>query len=248
MEARNDRTVKPLQPLCVSATPSRTTGYWLPATWTKNCPLLVNRRRGKRVMAVAVLLGVCILSSGCCRCYWESPAPAEGDIEISFRINDPVRYDDEEPLQDPQTVVWLEHSCGRYVRSLMVSDWTAMGGWRKQTKTAAGKEVRVSCPRWQQASDWPDGHSKTDIDAVTKATPGAGAHTVRVSCRKMRVPPGDYRYYVQTTVAPVHSILYSAAIHIGGPAAAAEGTVTYIPEMHKDAGPVLSNVKARYRP
>ena len=199
-------------------------------------------------MALAALLGVCVLSTGCCKCYWQTPDPADGHIEVTFRINDPVRYDDDEPLSDPQTVVWLEHKCGRYVRSLMVSDWTAMGGWKKMTKSPDGGKVPVSCPRWQEASNWPDWHSKQDIDAVTKATPEVGAHTVRVSCRTLRVPPGDYRYYVQTTVAPIHSILYCGEIHIGGGEVEAAGKVTYIPEMHKDAGPTLSDVKARYRP
>ena len=99
----------------------------------------MNVRRISRTLALVVIaasLGTIVLHPGC-RDWVLEPAevPTSEYLEISFRINDPVRYPDDEPLSDPQTVIWLEDRSGRYVQSLLVSDWTAMGGWKKKRKT-----------------------------------------------------------------------------------------------------------------
>jgi hypothetical protein len=86
------------------------------------------------------------------------------------------------------------------------------------------------------------------IDAVTKTTPETGEHTISINCSDLKIKVGAYRYCVQTSVAPLHSILCTGTLVIGDGAAESIATVLYKPELHKDAGDVLSEVKANYTP
>jgi hypothetical protein len=206
----------------------------------------MNNKNMKKAMIVVALVAVWF---GCKTAYQRyNFKPAEGSIEISFSINDPLRYPDDEPLEEPQTVAWLEDADGKYVRSILVSDWTSGGGWAKKIKLPDGKKVTASCPQWQVASSWPKNHTKQQIDAVTKATPETGSHKISVDCRKANLPAGTYQYFVQASVAPLHSIVCTGKITIGGQQEESIAKVIYKPEIHKDAGPILSDVKARYTP
>ncbi|MDP6544984.1 MAG: DUF2271 domain-containing protein [Phycisphaerae bacterium] len=200
----------------------------------------------KKTLAAAVAIAVCF--GGVIGYLRYRSRPADGSIEISFRINDPLRYPADEPLKTPQTVVWLEDAAGNYVQSLLVSDWTAGGGWKKKHKLPDGRKIIEICPQWQAASGWPKKHSKKVIDAVSKATPETGVHAVSIKCRDLKLSVGTYRYLVQTSVAPEHTIICTGTIYIGDRTVETTAEVAYNPEMHEDAGGVLSNVTARYTP
>jgi len=202
---------------------------------------------GMRTAIAAVLL-ILICASGVIGYLAHHSRPAIGTLTISFKINDPLRFPDDEPLDDPQTVIWLEDSQGRYVQSLMVSDWTSSDGWRKTMKLPDKTKIKEVCPAWQDASGWPKEHSKKLIDTVTQATPATGPHTITVDCSNLKIKVGTYRYCVQTSVAPLHSILCIGTLTIGDGTAESIATVLYKPELHKDAGGVLSDVKATYTP
>jgi hypothetical protein len=61
--------------------------------------------------------------------------------------------------------VWIEDADGGYVTTLYATDFTAAGGW----------EIRpTSIPDWVKASGVATG---ADVDAVSGATPAAGAQT-----------------------------------------------------------------------
>jgi len=176
------------------------------------------------------------------------PALAKGTIEITFKINDPIRFPDDEPLDDPQTVAWLEDSDGNYAGSILVSDWTSSEGWEETVKLPDKTKIKEMCPDWQAASGWPKKHSKKVIDAVTRATPATGPHKITVKCLDLKLNAGAYRYYVQTSVAPLHNILASGTLTLGDKAGESIADIAYKPELHKDAGKILSDVKARYTP
>jgi hypothetical protein len=200
----------------------------------------------KKTLAMAGLIAVCI--GGAIGYVLLQSEPADGTIEISFRINDPESYPDDEPLSIPQTVVWIEDASGRYVQSILVSDWTSQGGWRVTVKDHDGTKIKKICPQWQTASGWPENHSKKVIDAVTKATPNTGPHKISIKCDDLKLTVGTYRYIVQTSVAPLHTITATGTINIGDAQVESTARITYNPEMHKHAGRVLSNVKASYTP
>jgi len=200
----------------------------------------------KKTLTAAVVIAVCL--GGLIGYFLYRYRPADGSIEISFKISDPLRYPDDEPLSTPQTVVWLEDTRGNYVGSLLVSDWTSGEGWKVKVKLPDGRKVKKICPQWQTASLWPENHSKQVIDAVTKATPKTGPNTVRIKCSDLKLSVGTYRYRVQTSVAPLHTILAAGTIDIGGGPVESQAEIAYNPAMHEDAGPVLSDVKARYTP
>ncbi len=195
-------------------------------------------------VALAVLLiGVALLQGGC-----RTLPRATGALEISFQIHDPVKADDERFI-DPQTVIWIEDGKGRYVRSLLVSDWLALGGWRKKMKHSALKETDIICPEWQKASRWPRKHTEAVIDAVTKATPPTGKSTVTVSCAELGIGHGEYRYHVQSCyTGDGHYVLRSGRISVGGTNASSRATATYNPGRLEEAGDILGDVTARYTP
>jgi hypothetical protein len=192
----------------------------------------------------ALLVGVVLLQGGC----RTMRPPACGTLEISFRILDPLKADDERFI-DPQTVVWIEDAKGRYVRSLLVSDWLALGGWRKKLKHSAVKGTNLICPEWQKASRWPGKHSEAAIDAVTKATPSTGKHAVTASCADLGMRPGEYRYYVQSCyTGDGHYVLYSGQISVGETNALHRATARHNPGRLAEGGDILSGVAATYRP
>ena len=207
----------------------------------------MSNKNMKKPLIVALAIFACAAAG--VGYYLSQPTYDGGTIEISFDINDPEKFPDDEPLQDPQTVVWIEDAGGKYVRSVLVSDWTAQIGWKKMVKLADGTKVKEMCPQWQRASGWPKNHSKKVVDAVSKATPETGPNKITVKCANLKLTAGTYRYRVQTSVAEVHSILYTGTITVGGGAASESAAkVEYLPEKHPDAGDILSNVKATYKP
>lgn len=203
-----------------------------------------NERGSAASVAVAgvSLLLACLLMQAC----HTLPPATTGRVEISFQINDPLD-EDAEGLIAPQTVVWIENARGRYVKSLLVSDWLASEGWHYKVKKSAWRKVKLTCPQWQSSSRWPKKHSEADIDAVTKATPVTGAHRVAVGCDRLGVAPGNCRYHVESTYSDDgHSIICSGILSIGGTNAASQAAATYHPGEHVGAGQILSNVKAKY--
>ncbi len=202
-------------------------------------------RKGK-VLVTIVLIAICI--GGVIIYFSFRDQSVSGSIEISFEINDPLRYPDDEPLMDPQTVVWLEDESGKYIQSLLVSDWTAQEGWEVKVKLPDGTKVTKICPLWHTASGWPKDHSKQVVDSVTMATPATGSHKVSIKCTDLKLTAGTYRYLVQTSVAERHTIIATGTITVGSGQTESTATIEYDPEMHKDAGGVLSNVKARHTP
>ncbi|MBT3199419.1 MAG: DUF2271 domain-containing protein [Phycisphaerales bacterium] len=200
----------------------------------------------KKILAVILFIGICV--GGVIGYLSQRSRPATGVLAISFKINDPLNYPDDEPLQDPQTAVWLEDAQGKYISTAMISDWTSMEGWEETVKLPDGTKVKEMCPKWQEVSGWPANHTKQQIDAVTKATPETGPHTVKVNLAELKLTTGTYRYCVQTSVAPRHTIIATGTITIGSGQVESNAIIVYTPDMHPDAGPVLSDVNASYTP
>jgi hypothetical protein len=157
---------------------------------------------------------------------------AGGILEISFKLN-PSANQDIEPSY--QTVIWLEDKRGRYVKSLLVSEYLSYGGYTKP-------EI---CPDWSRAAQW-GRITEKELDAVTSATPQVEANVVAFDCREENLRAGVYRYCVQTHIVEQDNILFTGMIEIGGKDNENIAEADPAPRRHVQAGVVLSGVKAFY--
>ncbi len=187
-----------------------------------------------------LLISACIiLLSGCVD---EEPAkdvPAKGFIKISYQINErEIEIEDEEGASTvtiPQTVAWLEDENGKYVKSLLVSEWLSYGGYKRP----------VVCVTWSGLADWAN-VSIEEFDAVTQATPYYGDNELIIDCTKRGLLPGTYYYCVETHVVDEYNILYRGQIKIGQKNDENTAEVKYIPGKFPPGENDLCDVKAQY--
>lgn len=134
-----------------------------------------------------------------------------------------------------QTVIWLEDQRGDYVKSLLVSEYLSYGGYHDST----------ICPTWQAQVDW-DNVPEAEFEAVTRATPPIGMNHLKIELAPIQLPPGNYRFLVETHIQEKYNVLYAGEIELGRKPNESSATVQYVPTEHPLAGEVLRNVKAKY--
>ena len=177
------------------------------------------------MLCFGVFLNSCKLGS-----CGQSSGPGDEFIAISYELN-------QTPGVAPsyQTVVWLEDANGVYLKSVLVSEYLAYGGYRKPK----------ICSIWSRISNWA-GVSRSEFDAVTAATPDIGENTVIIDCKEQNLSPGVYYYCVQTHIIEDYDILYRGRIEIGKENVKSVAKVEYIPGKCEGAENALGDVKARY--
>lgn len=177
-----------------------------------------------------ILAILCMVIVGCVT---GSPAGRRSILEIAYTIASPAKG----IVPSRLTAIWLEDQQGNYLKPLSVSLYLA---------TASFKHPEI-CSTWAQKADWQNVTAE-QFDAVTSATPRPGSHRLEVGWEEVGLPPGTYRYCVETHIAQNYSILYTGEIEITDVGAESGADLTYIPEKHAKAGDLLSNVQATYRP
>lgn len=168
----------------------------------------------------------------------QAPAPRKAPIrshglEITFCFGNAAG----EEVPSYQTAIWLETGKGRFVKSLLVTNYLAFGG----TKYPG------ICPDWARSADW-ENVSRKEFSAVTGATPPAGENAFWIEASRLGLPAGTYRYCVQTHVEEGHNILYRGTITLGSEPSEDVAAVTYSSGLDPQNRQVLHTVKARYYP
>lgn len=141
-----------------------------------------------------------------------------------------------------QMAVWIEDSQGKFVKTLFVTWFTGKGGY----------EARPDClPLWRQAAGV-DGPPIAEVDAVTKATPQPGKHSLVWDCTDRAgksVPAGKYIYKVEGTLFFAKEVMWTGEITVGPTENASRATVRYLPA---GTGPgeyqLMNNVAATFTP
>jgi len=160
--------------------------------------------------------------------------PAEGTLEISYEF---VKSADQNIVPSFQTAIWLQNDKGEYLKTLMVSEYLAYGGYNDTT----------ICTEWIKVADWDNVLLET-FDAVTKATPPLGNNTISINCKTENLLPGTYNYCIETHILENYNILYRGKITIGKKTTESYAESVYIPKKHPVSGDVLKNVNAKYQP
>ncbi len=189
-----------------------------------------------------LLISACVILLSFFGCDEEEAAknaPAKDFIKISFQINEmEIATDDKKGTLTaaiPQTVAWLEDENGKYVTSVLVSEWLSYGGYKRPTV----------CVTWSGLADWAN-VSTEEFDTVTQATPYYGDNELVIDCTKRGLLPGTYYYCVETSVVDEYNILYRGQIKIGGKNNENVAEVKYIPDKFPLGENRLCDVKARY--
>ena len=166
----------------------------------------------------------------------ETPTAADlpnGTLEISFNFTRGTT-----PASN-QFAIWIEDSNGNLVRTLYVTNFTANGGYERR---------KESLLTWVSKAK-PTELSESEIDAVTGATPRAGAlfYTWDGTDENGNMAAkGTYTVYVEGTLYWTSSVLFHGDFEFGGEA---QENIPMISEYTEDEATnrdMLTNVSARY--
>ena len=107
-----------------------------------------------------------------------------------------------------QFAVWIEDMGGNLVRTLYATGYTANGGFRDRPDSIA---------IWVEKSGLSN-MPKSEVDAITGATPRAGALSYTwdlTGADGTAVTPGEYMFFVEGTLRWKNFVLFSGIIDIG---------------------------------
>jgi len=136
-----------------------------------------------------------------------------------------------------QFAVWVENAQGSHIKTLYATRFTADGGWKRRPS---------SIPLWVKQSAL-SGMTKTQVDALTGATPKSGTLTYRwdgADSRGASLPAGDYVLILEGTLRNDNQVVYRAPIRLGQGPMAAEVNVEYIGKPGSESA-MIGNVTAR---
>jgi hypothetical protein len=189
----------------------------------------------KECIYINLLLLAAIVFSGCGkqdRLLSEGKVQSHRMLEISFVL---ATCRDIQPSY--QTAIWLEKEDGTYFKSLLVSEYLSLGGYRRGG----------ICSAWPGKDRWGE-VSQDELDAVTAATPALGKHVLKFACPDQVVPNGKYRYTVEVHIVENYNVVCSGIIQISDGPDESIATVTYVPEKAPKGCQAVRLAAARYYP
>ncbi|BBB90940.1 MAG TPA: DUF2271 domain-containing protein [Methylomusa anaerophila] len=134
-----------------------------------------------------------------------------------------------------QLAVWIEDAQGKHVRTLLMTKFTAGGGYQKRPEAV---------PHWQKSFQ-PEANTGA-LDAVSSATPQSGRISLVWDCRDQAgaaVAPGVYVYKVEANIEWEKTALWQGTITVG-PAAGQSAAVA----VTNSDSPLLQAVQADFVP
>jgi len=153
----------------------------------------------KQILFVVLVVSVASLINSCGEV---KDKPGKGYIELSYKLNIP---NDAGIEPSYQTTIWIENSEGKYIKSLLVSEYISYGGYSDL----------LMCLTWNNAVDWVNKEAEI-VDAVTTATPDVGDNIFIFDCEKGKIPPGNYIIFVETHLEEEYNILLRGEISTEG--------------------------------
>lgn len=159
---------------------------------------------------------------------------ASPSVKISFP------YIRQSGIASNQFAVWVENANGQFIKTLYVTSYTGKGGYA----------VRKDCvPTWVRRSGAAN-TPKTELDAVSGATPVSGTLTYTWDCKGKDgkiIAPGKYKIFVEGTLRWKSRVLYTANITVGKNADTARAQPQYSVKSDNH-GNMIGTVTATYTP
>ncbi|MBN1838138.1 MAG: DUF2271 domain-containing protein [Spirochaetales bacterium] len=186
--------------------------------------------RNARILSLGLALLACASTIGA------QPAEAAGRVTITYTLNRLSR------IASNQLAIWIEDANGRFLRTLMVTDFAGRdAGWKRRPQTLV---------RWRQAAEMV-ALAQREIDAVSAATPPSGTHSVDWDLRDRdgrAVPQGTYRYRIDGNISWDTTVMWTGTIEVGGGPQTSRAAALYSPAGAEAAGALISEVSALYEP
>lgn len=124
----------------------------------------------------------------------------EKKVSPSVKISFP--YIRQSGIAGNQFAIWVENANGQFIKTLYVTSYTGKGGYA----------VRKDCvPTWVRRSGAAN-TPKTELDAVSGATPVSGTLTYTWDCKGKDgkiIAPGKYKIFVEGTLRWKSRVLYN---------------------------------------
>ena len=159
---------------------------------------------------------------------------ASPSVKISFP------YIRQSGIASNQFAVWVENANRQFIKTLYVTSYTGKGGYA----------VRKDCvPTWVRRSGAAN-TPKTELDAVSGATPVSGTLTYTWDCKGKDgkiIAPGKYKIFVEGTLRWKSRVLYTANITVGKNADTARAQPQYSVKSDNH-GNMIGTVTATYTP
>jgi hypothetical protein len=161
---------------------------------------------------------------------------ASASVSISYKLSRLFR------IASNQYAIWIETDSGSFVRTLMVTNFTAKKrGWKIRPQ---------SIPIWVKAANVAN-LQQGEVDAVSGPTQASGSYSAVWDLKDSRgkpVPPGTYKYLVEGSISWDKEVLWSGTIVIAGLPQISQAIATYKPERAQRSGTLISEVTASYTP
>ena len=144
----------------------------------------------------------------------ETPAVVSGEVLVT------LDYTRQSGSASNQFAVWIEDMGGNLVKTLYVTQWTATGGYVTRPDSVA---------LWVSKSGLEE-MQKSDVDAVSGATPRAGAQSYTWDLTDLddeKVPPGEYVFVVEGTLRWKNYVVFSGVIDVGGATSTVQANATF---------------------
>ena len=170
--------------------------------------------------------------------------PVSGEVVIAFD------YAKQSGYASNQYAVWIEDTDGRLIKTLYATRYTANGGYQDRPD---------SIPAWVEKSGLAE-MAKTEIDAITGATPKAGSLAYTWDLTDLHgniVKPGEYNFFVEGSLRWKNRVIYCASMEIGNLPVTVEADAEYFfeagnnqPALSKDSpeSAMIGTVTAHFIP
>jgi len=137
-----------------------------------------------------------------------------------------------------QVAIWVEDESGKFIRTLFATKFTAKGGYTYRP---------ASLKTWVTKSEWKNA-SKDEIDALSSATPAAGAQIITWDCKDskgLEVSKGTYTICMEGNLRNGKMMYAKALISIGKKDQKVVADLSFVPEEGK-VEPLFENVTVEY--
>jgi hypothetical protein len=139
-----------------------------------------------------------------------------GEVLVSFD------YVKQSGIASNQFAVWIEDMDGNHVKTLYAARYTAKGGYAERPD---------SIPIWVEKFD-PADRSKSQVDAITGATPQSGRLSYTWDLTDEEGNPvaegSEFRYFVEASLRWKNHVLYAGTITVGNGPIKTEAEPEYV--------------------
>jgi hypothetical protein len=197
----------------------------------------------KKLVAVTVLT-LCIgLFSGC----GNEKAPdksttgtSKNNIVTPGKVDITFNYVKQQGMGSNQFAVWIEDANGKYIKTLGVTKFVAVKGYKTR---------EMALVNWVKTAKRPELTDK-QVEAITTATPSTGEQKYEWDCTDAQGKPvlaGEYSYVVEATRYMEDYDLFSGKILVGAKTVTSKAALKKFGDAEKNKN-MVTDVSAKFIP